>query len=61
MNIRYDPDLPKSELEEVLIYDGDQYLGTEGKVHFSDNAVMKHRGRGKNQDLESLIRTLLGK
>jgi hypothetical protein len=51
LEIRYDPDMIKTGLEEVLLYDGNQYLGTARKIHLSDNAVMKRRGREKQRSL----------
>lgn len=45
INIRYDPDLLERGFEEIFLYSDDKCIGTAKRVHFSDNANMKRRGR----------------
>jgi transposase InsO family protein len=44
LDVRYDPDLAESGLNELFLYDGDRCLGLARKVRFADNANMKRRG-----------------
>ena len=45
INVRYDPDMLERGLEEIFLYSDDKCIGTAKKIHFSDNANMKRKGR----------------
>lgn len=45
VDVCYDPDLLEKGLEDVFLYSDNKCIGTAKRVHFSDNANMKRKGR----------------
>ncbi|NCU26737.1 IS481 family transposase, partial [Candidatus Nomurabacteria bacterium] len=57
LDVRYDPDLTDSGLNELFLYESDRCVGLARKVRFADNAHIKRKG---NHPAESKDKSCAG-